>query len=350
MKNLFILFLFLPVFLFSQDDDVFLIKPIIESPVLNQMQANKIASEFDCMNWGVKEIDLFDAIKEHQATGIKICIADTGRPTHKLIRIAGSANFTDNPTHDDKNGHSTHVAGIIQEIAPNAELYFAKVLSNTGSGSMSGVRDGIDWCTSIGADFTNMSLGSPNESSILKTALIRAKEANNIVVAAAGNDGYNETREMIGYPARDETVICVGSTKKGIQVSDFSSSGEFGDIMAPGERILSTYLNQQFVELSGTSMAAPFITGVLALRKSQTNKINDDKSELKESAYDMLDVGYDRKSFYGSITNKIFLDSIPPTEPIEPKPIQKIGKIPLAVIAVFAILIVLFFAFRGRNN
>ena len=131
------------------------------SPPVGDSVAVMFRALNDYYNWGIRTIGL-DTIKElYTGKNIKICICDTGRPKHYAYQdqIIDSKNFTPDDSVDDLNQHSTHVGGIIHEIAPEAGLLFAKVLNDEGVGTNAYVANGIEWCALSGADAINLSLG-----------------------------------------------------------------------------------------------------------------------------------------------------------------------------------------------
>lgn len=307
----------------TAQDDFKLIEPIIETAPMNFRQAQAYSSEPTFLNWGIKKTGLDSIMKSYNGEGVVICICDTGRPTHKkLSQSKMSANFTDDKSDKDGNGHSTHVSGIIHEIAPKSNLIFAKVLSDQGGGSSEGVANGIRWCVNSQAKIINMSLGSPVPNEEIKRAIDYATERGAIIIAAAGNEGKNEAEDNIGYPALYKDVVCVGSINQDSQVSIFSSSGEGGDVVAAGERILSTYGENTYRVLSGTSMAAPFVSGVAALFLQKNKTTDGMKNLLAEWSTDFEPIGYDRHNFYGHLDPIAFMD-VEVKEPIEELPEQE---------------------------
>lgn len=340
---------FMSIYSSAQQEDVHLIEPIIESPTMNERQAAIYSESKDFKNWGILKFGLDTIMDKHKGKGVKVCICDTGKPTHiKLIAsIKESQNFTSDPSVEDGNGHSTHVAGIIHEIAPETEILIAKVLSDKGSGTNQGVAAGISWCVNQGANFINMSLGGSNPSSVMKEAIDFATLKGVTIIAAVGNRGQSD-QNTIGYPARYDEVIAIGSINDQVKVSTFSSSGEEGDLVAAGEKILSTYKENTYRILSGTSMAAPFISGVAALyyEKHQSNTAIERMIEIGST--DMLPEGFDRFSFWGHVEPMLLFDfKTPPDQPTEPTPTEPTGKnqiwIFFGIVAVVILVIVLFY-------
>ncbi|WP_210367851.1 S8 family peptidase [Bacillus sp. REN3] len=234
---------------------------------------------------GVELIQAPEIWSETKGKGMKVAVLDTGCDTaHPDLqdRIIGGKNFTDddggNPDRfHDYNGHGTHVCGTIaaQEndtgvigVAPEADLLIVKVLNKAGSGQYEWIINGIHYAIEQKADIISMSLGGPADVPELHDAIKTAVENNILVVCAAGNegDGDDSTNEY-AYPGAYNEVISVGAINLERGSSDFTNSNNEVDVVAPGEKILSTYLNGKYATLSGTSMSAPHVSGALALIK-----------------------------------------------------------------------------------
>lgn len=235
-----------------------------------------------------KGVELIQAPKiwdETKGKGIKVAVLDTGcdvnHPDLKE-RIIGGRNFTDddksNPEiYEDYNGHGTHVAGTIaaQEndagvvgVAPEADLLIVKVLNRNGSGQYEWIIKGIHYAIDQGADIISMSLGGPVDVPELYKAVKAAVGKNILVVCAAGNEGDgDDSTDEFAYPGCYNEVISVGAINLERDPSEFTNSHNEVDCVAPGEEILSTHLNGKYATLSGTSMAAPHVSGALALIK-----------------------------------------------------------------------------------
>ncbi|MHC4310790.1 MAG: S8 family peptidase, partial [Planctomycetota bacterium] len=169
-----------------------------------------------------------------------------------------------NPRKDyrDDNGHGTHVAGIIAAedndigvvgVAPEAYLYGVKALDRNGSGWLSDIIAGLEWCVNNRMDIVNMSLGADSDIQAFHDAC-DAASATVILVAAAGNDGG-----AVDYPAAYGSVIAVSATDSSDGLASFSNYGNEIEIAAPGVNILSTYKGGGYETHSGTSMAAPHV-------------------------------------------------------------------------------------------
>jgi subtilisin family serine protease len=220
-----------------------------------------------------------------------IAILDTGiQISHPDLYVYRQKSFVSYTTSaNDDNGHGTHVAGIaaakdnsigVVGIAPGARLWSVKVLSSSGSGSISTIIKGVDYVTQNAAllDVVNMSLGCKCTSSSLNTAISNSVKAGITYVVAAGNSGENAAAFS---PANHPSVIAVSaisdtdgkcgakgiSTKYGAddRLASFSNFGSVIDMAAPGVSIYSTYKGSTYATLSGTSMAAPHVAGAAAL-------------------------------------------------------------------------------------
>jgi subtilisin len=203
--------------------------------------------------------------------GTTIAILDTGMNDHPdLPTPIASESFVSGQSWKDGNGHGTHCAGTALGrngigVAPGANLIVGKVLSNGGSGSSSGIAKGIKWATDQGADVISMSLGGGSSFTPTNQNIDYAWSQGTIVNAAAGNSGFNGRSNTIGWPAKYTSCICTGATRSDGSIAGFSSGGEQIDWATPGQNIISTSYRGGYVSMSGTSMATPFASGVLAL-------------------------------------------------------------------------------------
>ncbi len=212
---------------------------------------------------------------------IRVAILDTGiDQNHEDLgaKIVANRNFTTSRTVDDRHGHGTHCAGIAAAITDNGKgvagvgfnsvLMNGKVLGDNGSGQYSWVASGIIWAADNGAHVINMSLGGTSASTTLEDAVKYAYNKGAVLVAAAGNDNTSSP----SYPAYYAQCIAVAATDQNDAKASFSNYGSWVDIAAPGVSIYSTLPNhphrlttRNYGSLSGTSMAAPHVAGVVAL-------------------------------------------------------------------------------------
>lgn len=138
------------------------------------------------------------------------------------------------------------------------------MLASDGRGDLSWIADGIEWAAEQGAHIISLSLGGPISSHLLYQAIHSALTKGVFIVCAAGNEG-SLFQNSIGYPGRYGGVITVAAHDNNGNRSGFSSRGGEIDVMAPGSNIWSTYKDGGYAELSGTSMATPFVAGLAAL-------------------------------------------------------------------------------------
>ena len=236
---------------------------------------------YNAYQWNMKIIDGPGAwyVTKGSST-VKIAILDTGiQSSHEDLtgKVVAAKNFTTSRTTDDKYGHGTHVAGIAAAVTNNSKgvagagvncsLMNGKVLGDNGSGAYSWLINGIIWAADNGANVSNMSLSGSSESQALLDAVNYAWGKGVVLVAAAGNNG-NSTPV---YPAFYDNVIAVAATDQNDNLASFSNFGTWVDVAAPGTSILSAYIRYvpPYVFMSGTSMAAPHVSGLAGLLASQ---------------------------------------------------------------------------------
>ncbi len=237
----------------------------------------------------------------YTGAGTTVAVLDTGvDATHPDLSdaVAGAKNFTDSDSDDDKFGHGTHVASIItgsgaadggkyRGVAPDAKLLNGKVLDDNGGGMESWIIAGMDWAATSGADVINMSLGSafPSDGSDPMSQAVNriTAETGALFVISAGNSGPGA--ESIGSPGAADAALTVGAVDRDDQLAEFSSRGprwEDGalkpDLTAPGVDIVAAKakngvigdpVGDDYVSLSGTSMAAPHVAGAAAIVAGQ---------------------------------------------------------------------------------
>ncbi|MCS1350170.1 S8 family peptidase [Mechercharimyces sp. CAU 1602] len=249
------------------------------------------------ITWNVKRV-----LGEEQAgrypnlgKGVRVGVIDTGIDlTHPDLanNVQGGVNFiqTDQPPQDE-NGHGTHVAGIIGArnsrtgiigVAPAVSLYAIKVLDKDGLGSMRTLIHGIKWGIDNRMDILNISItGETSSPPELVEIIELATKKGILVIAASGNRGNLRGKgDCVESPARLPSVEAVAALDRQNRRALFSATGPEINIAAPGVQILSTYLDGQYAKMSGTSMAAPHVSGVAALLKCAYPQANNKKLRL----------------------------------------------------------------------
>lgn len=204
--------------------------------------------------------------------------------------------------------HGTHVAGIIASsidngyggsgVAPHARIMPINVFKGEAAYT-SDVIKGIYYAIESGAEIINMSLGTYDYSFSLDLAIQHAYQSGLVIIAAAGNDSTNRRN----YPSSFENVISVSSTTASDAVSSFSNYGFDIDIAAPGSHIYSTLSDGAYGYMSGTSMAAPVVSGVAALIWSNERKLSNKEiaNRMFETADDLGQKGKDVYYGYGRV-------------------------------------------------
>jgi len=245
----------------------------------------------ETMDWGLIAADIPEAHKHSKGAGVVVAVLDTGGPNHIDLNDNLLPAISVVGTVDDKVGHHTHVAGIIAAlengigvigVAPQAKILPIKVLDDSGHSGFDTIEKGIRLAIENKVDIINMSLGAPIEPpSSVHDAIKDAYDAGIIIIAAAGNDGGN-----VNWPARYDEVIAVAAMDQSGQIANFSSRGARIALGAPGVNIYSTFLNNQYALLNGTSQASPFVAGVCALILSWSR--SDPNNPQIKNSQDML--------------------------------------------------------------
>lgn len=249
--------------------------------------------------WGVDRVGADSAWASTTGDTVKVAVVDTGISTSHpdlVANLAGGFNaINPSKSHNDDNGHGSHVAGIIGAsvntigvvgAAPDVDLYAIKVLGRSGSGWVSDIIEGIQWAVDHDIDVINMSLGASGYSSAFDLACQQALDAGVTIVAAAGNSGPD--MGTVEYPAAFDGVLGVSATDSSDAIAWFSSRGEGVDLAAPGVGILSTYKGSAYATMSGTSMASPHVAGVVAL--VLTTPVGSDDTDA-DGTWDPAEVG-----------------------------------------------------------
>lgn len=255
--------------------------------------------------WNLEGIGAYDAQEIALGDGVKVAVIDTGVDyRHPEV----SSSFGDKKGYDfvrnskdpmDFNGHGTHVAGIAAGrnygIARASKMYAVRVLDENGMGSEANTIAGLDWANSHDADVVNLSLGSPYASTALEEMCYYLANKGTLVVAAAGNSGFGPN-----YPAAfGEPVIAVAAVDSSLNHADFSNIYETNDISAPGVDIMSSYIGG-YATLSGTSMAAPHVSGSLALVLSALKRERNLEELMEETAQKLESGDFPERDVYGA--------------------------------------------------
>ena len=266
--------------------------------------------------WAPTAMRLREAHLFTKGAGVKVAVLDTGIDlTHPAFtgKLLPGYDFVDGDsdptevlctpapcsTQGIAFGHGTHVAGLIALVAPSAKIIPYRVLDANGEGNAWVLAEALQRAITDGADVINMSLGTATRTRILEsiTKLFQcevpdsadpeldfsdssyaadltrcATSSGPVIVAAAGNDGSSSVNE---YPAREgvKGLISVAASNDSKHLANFSNFASWVQIAAPGEGITSavppnTVAPQGYAVWSGTSMAAPLVSGAAALLRS----------------------------------------------------------------------------------
>lgn len=230
-------------------------------------------------------------------------------PDHELADEFAGKNVP-----GDVAGHGTHIAGIVGAVegnglggvgvAPRCRLIPVKTMTRLRSGKRSdlytihttdiAVTRALLWAVQLSrVRVINISLGGARPTSDEFAALVAARKRDCVVTVSAGNGGAYELTYPGAYkvsrPSETDHMLVVGAVTEDNFIAHFSNFGEFVDLVAPGQNIYSTYLNEGYTEMSGTSMAAPIVAGVAALLYSRNPGATAKQvvETIKETARDL---------------------------------------------------------------
>jgi Subtilase family len=240
-------------------------------------------------SWNLIRLNSAQAVSKNFGVGAKIAVIDSGIDlTHSAFtgRLAPSTEWKDFVDGDSDPqevsggngyGHGTFVSSLILQVAPQATILPIRVLAADGSGSETAVISGIDWAIQKGAQIINLSLGASTDNVALEAEIDYATSRGIYVVVSAGNDSSN----TLTYPAQraktapnEKYLISVGSTASSSVLSIFCNINPALEITAPGELVYAALPGGAAGFGSGTSFAAPQVSGLLALTMMDTATTN----------------------------------------------------------------------------
>lgn len=287
------------IYLFTTTDDEeeevnsLLTDERIEWAELNRVSRVPTGSPYRTWKWGgaedsgyqnqhaFEQVNLPPASGVATGAGVTVAILDTGidlqHPafSERLTILPISNMISDTDVPDDVGpglawGHGTHVAGVIDAIAPSAQLMPIRILDSQGRGNTFVLAYAIEYAVSQGANVINLSLGADCRSQILHEVITDAVAQGVVIVAAAGNDASDVPQ----CPASLSGVISVAAVEETRARAEWSNYGDWVSVAAPGVGITSTFPLGYNIEItatpgyaswSGTSMATPFVSGAAAL-------------------------------------------------------------------------------------
>ncbi|WP_328950760.1 type VII secretion-associated serine protease mycosin [Streptomyces sp. NBC_00184] len=245
--------------------------------------------QFEGRPWPLQRVLLDELWQDTRGKGIRVAVIDTGvDDTNPQLRDAvdtsAGIDYTGGGGSDgtvDEVGHGTKVAGIIAArprtgtgfvgLAPEATVIPIRQNDGRRNGLDSAMAAAIDHAIAKGAQVINISQDTTRplaDDSLLGRAVARAVAEDVVVVAAAGNDGMDGRRRTT-YPAAFDGVLAVAASDRNNERAPFSQAGEFVGIAAPGVDIVSTVPGDGQCTDNGTSFAAPYVAGVVALMRAK---------------------------------------------------------------------------------
>lgn len=290
----------------KQDNSTLYVEPdiIVTGSGTTEKQIENEAAE-----WNIQAIHADDTDVKNTGDKVKVALIDSGVDLFNDIEVKESINLIPGeeevlPLFWDTSGHGTSIAGImaaqdndegITGIAPDIELYSARVLDADKKAPLSRVIEAIYWAIDKKVNIINLSFGTTVYSEIFEKAIQDAVNAGILVIAAAGNNGTVE------YPAAFEGVMAVGGTDTNGDVSSFSATGKEIEVVAPAEKICSTGGFDGTIICSGTSMAAPHVAGIAARLWSRDLSVSADFIRLLIDASANSNCGTENECGYGLV-------------------------------------------------
>lgn len=238
--------------------------------------------------FGGSASDIVGGSVEGDGSGVLIGVLDSGIADHPQFDEVDmmQLDLTGNGVAGLGSEHGTAVASIIsgsEGIAPASELFVVRVLDNEGVGSSFQVAAGIVQAVDMGVDVLNLSLGVYQDTQVLREAVRYAAANDVIMVAAAGNDGYTQ----MPYPAAYSQVLSVTAVDGVGRQALFPNQSSAIDFAAPGVGVLAAKDDEETMLFSGTSAAAPFVTGTLAsILSSDVSRTNTEVVDLMKRYLD----------------------------------------------------------------
>lgn len=277
-----------------------------ESPETKTDFANSVNDPLSAQQWNMQVLDmsnyysLFESSKYKPKKATKLFILDSGvNALHEDI----GGNFLSHISQDkssnesDANGHGTHCAGVAAAITNNGlgiasmnpgkewvTVSSIKVMTNFGFGTQARIIEGIIEAVDAGADVISMSLGGRStqlKEEAYNDAIDYADSHGAIIIAAAGNNAGDAANIIPASSNKVITVTALNKQLKKAQFSNYISNTNYG-IAAPGVSIMSPWKGGRYAAFDGTSMAAPHVSGLVAVMRSL------DPSLTTEKAYNIL--------------------------------------------------------------
>jgi thermitase len=239
--------------------------------------------------WQTLNLQEAQTLANNLGAGVKVAVIDSGidlaHPAFEggLVSASEMWDYVGNDGVPQEEGtlgtgaygHGTNVASIVLQLAPKAKILPLRVLGPDGSGDAIHVAAAISHAVSQGADVINLSLGSDVRSEAVAATITAATNKGVYIVSSSGNTANTD----VTYPANDSSndtttlgqySVSVGSVDAGDKKSSFSTYGVTLEMVGPGELVYGPVPDKRLGAWSGTSMAAPMVSGAIALALGQT--------------------------------------------------------------------------------
>ncbi|THF84359.1 subtilisin-like serine protease [Deinococcus sp. KSM4-11] len=246
------------------------------------------------------KIDVAQAHAHQMGKGVVVAVLDSGIDVeHPMLKgaLLPGRDFVDNDLDPSEQGtdsepaygHGTAVAGVLRQVAPGAKILPVRVLSPDGFGDADNVASAIRFAVDQGAQIIHLSIAASVSNEGVRAALQHAVSRGVLVVAACGNDGSDRPESPANALDGKNPL-----GQYGVSVSAVNTDGTFpgwstrgGEVLAPGVAVQSAYPGGRTVNASGSSFAAPLVTGALALALAEGKDARRLSAELSSGA--MLD-------------------------------------------------------------
>ncbi|AZZ95906.1 S8 family serine peptidase [Pseudoalteromonas sp. R3] len=292
---------------------------------LPEVSSQSVVPYAESVPYGITMVQA-NQVSDSSAGNKKVCIMDTGYtrghpdlPNTGVTGNDGHGSYDTGNWYQDGNGHGTHVAGTIAALGGNGQgvvgvnpsgqlgLHIVKVFNDQGRWAYgSDLIKAIEQCEAAGANVTSMSLGGSGSSTAERNAFAQSAQRGMLHIAAAGN-GSNSS---FSYPASYDAVVSVAAVDSSERVASFSQYNSQVEIAGPGVNVNSTWNDNRYKSISGTSMATPHVSGVAALVWSNFPSCSADqiRSALNATAKDKGAAGRDNYYGHGIVQAKAAYD------------------------------------------